>query len=70
MKLLMSMKDRVKPISCPVKCPACLVKHFWTRRQAIAYDEGKSVYMTCQACYTRYWVQKQGFSYVVTKERD
>lgn len=62
--------NKTKTISARVSCPSCGVKHYWSRREALAYDAGKSIKMECINCLCKFWVQKQGKYVVVTKEVD
>lgn len=71
--MLMDVKRlrlKSKPITHTVSCPECNMKHFWSRREALAYDAGKSVQLICIKCLTRYYVAKSGKNLVITKERE
>lgn len=59
-----------KSKSDKVSCPVCNQKHWWNRRQMIAYDSGKSVQVYCLKCGQKYWVWKCGNRAIISKERE
>lgn len=60
----------IRQMSAKIKCPVCRKVHFWNRRQAIAFGEGKSVLLPCVFCGTNYWAKKSGLGVVINEERE
>ena len=52
------------------RCPSCFQTHFWSRREMIAYDAGKSVQVKCLMCGQVYWIWKKNGKAIITKERE
>ena len=60
----------IKKFSAKVKCPVCHKIHFWNRRQAMAFSEGRSVLLACVCCGANYWAKKSGSGVVINEEKE
>lgn len=59
----------IRRMSTKVRCPVCHKAHYWNRRQAMAFSEGKSVLLGCVCCGANYWARKSVCGVVINEEK-
>ena len=53
-----------------LRCPVCNTRHWWHRRERLAFDEGKSVSITCLMCGKQYWIWNSKGRIIISRERE